>query len=368
MKDIKTIDSLYHACTYGRAPVVFERGRGARLWDDKGRDYIDFGSGIGVMSLGYANPEWVKAVSEQAAVLPHTSNLFYNEKTAMLAGRLALRTHFERVFLSNSGAEANECLIKTARKWASDTKGEGEHPFVTLVNSFHGRTLTTVTATGQDTFHKFFGPFTPGFRYVPAGDLAALERQLDAEDCSAVLVEIVQGEGGVRALDADYLKAVEALCHEKNVLFCVDEVQTGNGLPIGATLMGPKTAEVLTPGTHGSTFGGNPVACAGALSVLEQIDDAFLEAVKQKGAWLTAELEKIPGVKDVSGLGLMLGFSVEGCKSADIKAKALDNGLVVLTAKDRVRLLPPLAITEEELSDGLLRLAAAIREVQEAAH
>lgn len=395
MKDIKTIDSLYHACTYGRAPVVFERGRGARLWDDKGRDYIDFGSGIGVMSLGYANPEWVKAVSEQAAVLPHTSNLFYNEKTAMLAGRLALRTHFERVFLSNSGAEANECLIKTARKWASDTKGEGEYPFVTLVNSFHGRTLTTVTATGQDTFHKFFGPFTPGFRYVPAGDLAALERQLDAEDCSAVLVEIVQGEGGVRALDADYLKAVEALCHEKNVLFCVDEVQTGNGrtgtwfayeqfglspdlvstakglgngLPIGATLMGPKTAEVLTPGTHGSTFGGNPVACAGALSVLEQIDDAFLEAVKQKGAWLTAELEKIPGVKDVSGLGLMLGFSVEGCKSADIKAKALDNGLVVLTAKDRVRLLPPLAITEEELSDGLLRLAAAIREVQEAAH
>ena len=326
MKDIKTIDSLYHACTYGRAPVVFERGRGARLWDDKGRDYIDFGSGIGVMSLGYANPEWVKAVSEQAAVLPHTSNLFYNEKTAMLAGRLALRTHFERVFLSNSGAEANECLIKTARKWASDTKGEGEHPFVTLVNSFHGRTLTTVTATGQDTFHKFFGPFTPGFRYVPASDLAALERQLDAEDCSAVLVEIVQGEGGVRALDADYLKAVEALCHEKNVLFCVDEVQTGNGrtgtwfayeqfglspdlvstakglgngLPIGATLMGSKTAEVLTPGTHGSTFGGNPVTCAGALSVLEQIDDAFLEAVKQKGAWLTAELEKIPGVNDL---------------------------------------------------------------------
>lgn len=373
MKDIKTIDSLYHACTYGRAPVVFERGRGARLWDDKGRDYIDFGSGIGVMSLGYANPEWVKAVSEQAAVLPHTSNLFYNEKTAMLAGRLALRTHFERVFLSNSGAEANECLIKTARKWASDTKGEGEHPFVTLVNSFHGRTLTTVTATGQDTFHKFFGPFTPGFRYVPASDLAALERQLDAEDCSAVLVEIVQGEGGVRALDADYLKAVEALCHEKNVLFCVDEVQTGNGrtgtwFAYEQFGLSPDLVSTAKGLGNGLPIGGNPVACAGALSVLEQIDDAFLEAVKQKGAWLTAELEKIPGVKDVSGLGLMLGFSVEGCKSADIKAKALDNGLVVLTAKDRVRLLPPLAITEEELSDGLLRLAAAIREVQEAAH
>ena len=284
--------------------------------------------------------------------------------------------------------------MKLARLYAKRS-GNGGNTIVALRGSFHGRTLTTVTATGQDTFHKFFGPFTPGFRYVPAGDLAALERQLDAEDCSAVLVEIVQGEGGVRALDADYLKAVEALCHEKNVLFCVDEVQTGNGrtgtwfayeqfglspdlvstakglgngLPIGATLMGSKTAEVLTPGTHGSTFGGNPVACAGALSVLEQIDDAFLEAVKQKGTWLTAELEKIPGVKDVSGLGLMLGFSVEGCKSADSKAKALDNGLVVLTAKDRVRLLPPLAITEEELSDGLLRLAAAIREVQEAAH
>ena len=193
MKDIKTIDSLYHACTYGRAPVVFERGRGARLWDDKGRDYIDFGSGIGVMSLGYANPEWVKAVSEQAAVLPHTSNLFYNEKTAMLAGRLALRTHFERVFLSNSGAEANECLIKTARKWASDTKGEGEHPFVTLVNSFHGRTLASLTATGQEVFHHYFGPFNEGFAYTPANDYEAFLKTVTPATC-AVIMEMVQGD------------------------------------------------------------------------------------------------------------------------------------------------------------------------------
>ena len=393
--NIPQLDSTYIANTYARFPVTIARGKGSLVWDADDKVYIDMATGIAVNSFGIADPVWIRAVTEQLCTVQHASNLYYTAPDAQLAQLLCEKTGMKKVFFSNSGAEANECLIKTARKWASDTKGEGEHPFVTLVNSFHGRTLTTVTATGQDTFHKFFGPFTPGFRYVPAGDLAALERQLDAEDCSAVLVEIVQGEGGVRALDADYLKAVEALCHEKNVLFCVDEVQTGNGrtgtwfayeqfglspdlvstakglgngLPIGATLMGPKTAEVLTPGTHGSTFGGNPVACAGALSVLEQIDDAFLEAVKQKGAWLTAELEKIPGVKDVSGLGLMLGFSVEGCKSADIKAKALDNGLVVLTAKDRVRLLPPLAITEEELSDGLLRLAAAIREVQEAAH
>ena len=393
-KVIKRVNE-YVLHTYNRNPIALEKGHGLYAEGPEGQKYLDFTSGIGVNSLGYCDVDWAEAVSEQAHKLQHTSNLYYTAPCGKLAKKLCKRTGMSKVFFGNSGAEANEGAIKAARKYSFDHYGKGRDVVITLVNSFHGRTLTTVTATGQDTFHKFFGPFTPGFRYVPASDLAALERQLDAEDCSAVLVEIVQGEGGVRALDADYLKAVEALCHEKNVLFCVDEVQTGNGrtgtwfayeqfglspdlvstakglgngLPIGATLMGSKTAEVLMPGTHGSTFGGNPVACAGALSVLEQIDDAFLEAVKQKGAWLTAELEKIPGVKDVSGLGLMLGFSVEGCKSADIKAKALDNGLVVLTAKDRVRLLPPLAITEEELSDGLLRLAAAIREVQEAAH
>ena len=387
MKDTKTIDAIYSANTYSRAPVVFDHGEGARLYDDQGKCYIDFGSGIGVMSLGYNNRGWTKAVTEQATKLAHTSNLFYNEKTALLAGRLCLRTRFERVFFSNSGAEANECLIKTARKWAEDTKGPGEHPFVTLKNSFHGRTVTTVTATGQDTFHKFFGPFTPGFRYVPANDIEALRETLDKEDCSGFLVEIVQGEGGAKALDAEYLREAEALCREKNVLFCVDEVQTGNGrtgtwfayehfglspdivstakglgngLPIGATLMSARVSETLVPGSHGSTFGGNPIACAGALAVLEQIDDAFLADVTAKGERIRAELAAMPNVYDVSGLGMMIGFSVKGKTAAEVKAKALDVGLVVLTAKDRVRLLPPLGITESELTGGLGKLARVL--------
>lgn len=387
MSNVEVLDRVYAANTYGRAPVVFKSSKGVYLVDEDSKEYLDFGSGIGVMSLGYQHPAWIQSVTNQINHLVHTSNLFYNEKTALLTAALAQRTGFDKVFLSNSGAEANECLIKTARKWAHDVKGEGEHPIVTLVNSFHGRTVTTVTATGQDTFHTHFGPFTPGFRYVPAGDLDAMKAQLDKESCAAVLVEIVQGEGGVRALDAEYLKGLQALCHEKDVLFCVDEVQTGNGrtgrwfafehfglepdlvstakglgngLPIGATLMNEKTANVLTPGTHGSTFGGNPVACAGALAVLETIDDEFLAEVERKGDLLKKALEAVPGVKDVSGLGLMIGFSVEGQKSADIKAKALKEGLVVLTAKDRVRLLPPLVISDEKLLLGVEKLKKVI--------
>lgn len=387
MSNVEVLDRVYAANTYGRAPVVFKSSKGIYLEDEAGKQYLDFGSGIGVMSLGYQHPTWTQYVTEQVKTLVHTSNLFYNEKTALLTAGLAQRTGFDKVFLSNSGAEANECLIKTARKWANDVKGEGEHPIVTLVNSFHGRTVTTVTATGQETFHTHFGPFTPGFRYVKAGDIDAMKAQLDKEDCAAVLVEIVQGEGGVRALDADYLKALEALCHEKNVLFCVDEVQTGNGrtghwfafehfglkpdlvstakglgngLPIGATLMNEKTANVLTPGTHGSTFGGNPVACAGALAVLETVDDEFLLEVARKGEVLKTALETLPGVTDVSGLGLMIGFSVEGQKAADIKAKALEEGLVILTAKDRVRLLPPLVISDDELLFGVEKIKKVI--------
>ena len=387
MSNVEVLDRVYAANTYGRAPVVFKSSKGVYLEDEAGKQYLDFGSGIGVMSLGYQHPTWTQYVTEQVKTLVHTSNLFYNEKTALLTAGLAQRTGFDKVFLSNSGAEANECLIKTARKWANDGKGEGEHPIVTLVNSFHGRTVTTVTATGQETFHTHFGPFTPGFRYVKAGDIDAMKAQLDKEDCAAVLVEIVQGEGGVRALDADYLKALESLCHEKNVLFCVDEVQTGNGrtghwfafehfglkpdlvstakglgngLPIGATLMNEKTANVLTPGTHGSTFGGNPVACAGALAVLETVDDEFLLEVARKGEVLKTALEALPGVTDVSGLGLMIGFSVEGQKAADIKAKALEEGLVILTAKDRVRLLPPLVITDDELLLGVEKIKKVI--------
>ncbi len=387
MVDFQSLDQHFSAKTYARTPVVFVKGQGARLWDEQGRNYIDFGSGIGVMSLGYAHPEWVKAVSAQVASLPHTSNLYYNDKTAQLAAELVSRTGFSRVFLSNSGAEANECLIKTARKWAHDTKGEGEHPIITLVNSFHGRTITTVTATGQDYFHKYFGPFTPGFRYVQAGDLQALELALEREDCAAVLLEVVQGEGGVRALDATYLQQVYELCHKKNVLFCVDEVQTGNGrtgtwfayeqyglkpdlvstakglgngLPIGATLLGDRVADVLTPGSHGSTFGGNPVACAGALVVLNTIDEVFLSEVRTKSARLRRKLEQINGVDDVSGLGLMLGFSVRGATAAEVRTEAFHAGLLVLTAKDRVRLLPSLNIDDSTLDEGLERLSRAV--------
>ena len=379
MKDIKTIDSLYHACTYGRAPVVFERGRGARLWDDKGRDYIDFGSGIGVMSLGYANPEWVKAVSEQAAVLPHTSNLFYNEKTAMLAGRLALRTHFERVFLSNSGAEANECLIKTARKWASDTKGEGEHPFVTLVNSFHGRTITTLAATGQDVFHHDFLPLTEGFAYAEANNLDDLKAQVAAHKCAAIMMEVVQGEGGVIPLTQEFVKGAAQLASEQDILLICDEVQIGNGrsgklygymhygitpdivstakglgggLPLGATLLGEKVQDVLTPGSHGSTFGGNPVCCAGALSILHRLDGPLLQSVQEKSDFIVNELTGARGVRSVTGLGLMLGVETER-PVKDVINECMARGVLVISAKNKVRLLPALNIPMAQLEQAV---------------
>ena len=379
MKDIKTIDSLYHACTYGRAPVVFERGRGARLWDDKGRDYIDFGSGIGVMSLGYANPEWVKAVSEQAAVLPHTSNLFYNEKTAMLAGRLALRTHFERVFLSNSGAEANECLIKTARKWASDTKGEGEHPFVTLVNSFHGRTITTLAATGQDVFHHDFLPLTEGFAYAEANNLDDLKAQVAAHKCAAIMMEVVQGEGGVIPLTQEFVKGAAQLAAEQDLLLICDEVQIGNGrsgklygymhygitpdivstakglgggLPLGATLLGEKVQDVLTPGSHGSTFGGNPVCCAGALSILHRLDGPLLQSVQEKSDFIVKALTGAKGVRSVTGLGLMLGVETER-PVKDVISECMARGVLVISAKNKVRLLPALNIPMAQLEQAV---------------
>ncbi len=387
MIDIQTIDNEFCAATYGRTSVVFDHASGATLFDAEGRSYIDFGSGIGVMSLGYGHPAWVEAVKTQAEKLPHTSNLYYSRPTALLAQKLCERTGFKRVFFSNSGAEANECLIKTARKWANDTKGEGVHPIVTLRNSFHGRTIATVTATGQDVFHTHFGPFPDGFLYVPANDIAALEKVLKEHSCAAFLFEVVQGEGGVCALNAQYMKAAQELCKKHNVLLCIDEVQTGNGrtgtwfafeqfglspdivstakglgggLPIGATLFGEQTAQTLTAGTHGSTFGGNPIACAAALAVLETLSSDALDDVRRKAQVITTTLSALPTVRDVSGLGMMIGFSVEGKKSAEVRAAALKEGLLVLTAKDRVRLLPPLTISDEELQTGLQRLCAAI--------
>ena len=393
-EDIKKLDDAYVMHTYGRYNLAIDHGKGAICYDPAGKSYIDFTSGIGVNSLGFADDGWVAAVTAQLNKLQHISNLYYTEPCVLAAKLICEKSGMKKVFFGNSGAEANEGVIKAARKYSFQKYGEGRSKIVALENSFHGRTMAALSATGQNVYHNFFFPFVDGFVFAKANDTEDMLSKL-TDDVCAVMMELVQGEGGVMPLEKEYVQAVYAACQKKDILFIVDEVQTGvgrtgtfysyqqfgiqpdlvssakglgGGLPIGAVLFGEKTQDTLIPGDHGSTFGGNPVACAGALSVLEQIDDAFLEAVKQKGAWLTAELETIPGVKDVSGLGLMLGFSVEGCKSADIKAKALDNGLVVLTAKDRVRLLPPLAITEEELSDGLLRLAAAIREVQEAAH
>lgn len=384
-------DNTFGAKTYAKAPdFAFERGQGAYLFDTQGKAYLDFGSGIGVMSLGYSHPKWLQAVQDQLVKLTHTSNLFHNTATAQAEKVLCERTGFERVFLSNSGAEANECLIKCARKWAHDHKGPGDHPVVTLYKSFHGRTMSTLTATGQDAMHKYFDPFMPGYRYVPANDLNSLEATLANESCAAVLLEVVQGEGGVRALDADYLVGVQALCQKYNTLLCIDEVQTGNGrtgtwfafeqfgltpdivstakgvgggLPIGATFFGQKTADVFTPGTHGSTYGGNLVAAAAAKAMVELVDDALLARVNALSQTLFAALKQNEKIEDVSGLGLMIGFSVKGATAQDVKAECLKRGLIVLTAKDRIRLLPPFILSDEELQKGLTILFEVIDEL-----
>lgn len=375
--DIRQEDRAYIAPTYARADVVFVRGKGSELWDEAGRRYIDFGSGIAVNGLGIADDGWLAAVKAQLELLPHASNLYHTRPQAELARTLCLRAGMKKVFFANSGAEANECAIKCARKYSFDKYGGGRNKIVTLARSFHGRTLATLTATGQDSFHRFFDPFPEGFVYVPAGDIDALERELDG--ACAFLFEPVQGEGGVCALDGEYLRRAAELCRQRDVLLVADEVQTGNGrtgalfaymhygftpdiattakglgngLPVGACLFGEKTADVLSAGTHGSTFGGNPVACAGALEVLGRIDDELLEGVRERERTIRARLEKTHGVKSVDGMGLMLGLACDR-PGGEIAAECLKRGLVVLTAKEKVRLLPALNIPLNLLSEGL---------------
>ncbi|MDR1805378.1 MAG: aspartate aminotransferase family protein [Clostridium sp.] len=379
-------DGAYIANTYARYGVVFARGKGARLWDTDGREYIDFSSGIGVNSLGIADREWLTAVTQQAGRLAHISNYFCNEPAAELAEMLCKRTGMERVFFANSGAEANECAIKAARKYSSQKYGAGRGVVVTLTNSFHGRTAATLSATGQEDMHTYFYPFPQGFVSVPANDLAALQAVFDNGDVCALMLECIQGEGGVIVLEKGYLKAAQKLCAQRDILFICDEVQTGNGrtgtlyayeqfglkpdivttakglgggLPIGAVLFNKKTQGVFTPGTHGSTFGGNPLCCAAALSVLSRLDEYFLAAVRARGDFLRFELKKLPQVKELSGLGLMVGISVDGDAKQIAKA-CLNKGLVVLTAKDKIRLLPPLNIGMEELKEGVARLKEAL--------
>lgn len=371
-------DSTYIAHAYGRLPVEFARASGSEVFGSDGKRYIDLGSGIAVNIFGHCDPVWTAAVEKQLHTFAHTSNYYYSAPQADLAERLCTRTGMARVFFSNSGAEANECAIKTARKYAFDKYGKGRSTIVTLTGSFHGRTMATLAATGQDAFHNYFFPFPEGFAYTPANDAEALKAALDGSVC-ALLLEMVQGEGGVNVLDRDFVQTAAALCAERDVLLLVDEVQTGNGrtgtlyayeqfgvkpdilttakglgggLPIGATLLGGKTAGTLTPSSHGSTFGGNPVCAAGALSVIDRIDDALLAGVRRKGAYIREKLEKHPAVGSVSGMGLMLGIQTKKDAKA-VCARALEKGLLVLTAKDKVRLLPALNIPDPLLEEGL---------------
>ncbi len=387
--DIKELDKKYIANTYARNDVCFVRGSGAKLYDDAGREYIDLGAGIAVNSFGYADSEWVDAVTGQLSKLQHTSNLYYTEPCVKLAEMLCERTGLARVFFCNSGAEANECAIKTARKWAFDKYGDESHStIITLKSSFHGRTLATLTATGQDEFHKNFGPFVQGFVYASNNNAQETRELAENNNCCAVMLELCQGEGGVVNLSHEFVDEIVKIAGENELLIIVDEVQTGNGrtgtlyayeqygfkpdivttakglaggLPLGACMMGERVKDTLKFGDHGSTFGGNPVCCAGALSVLSRIDDEFLESVSQKGRYVRNALENAKGVKSVSGLGLMIGIECDK-PAGEVAKKALERGVVVLTAHGKVRLLPPLNITMTDLEKAVNILKEVIEE------
>lgn len=377
--DVKQTDKQYVMGTYNRFDLLITAGEGCYCFDETGKRYIDLTSGIGVNCIGYCDREWADAVSEQAHTLSHTSNLFYTEPCVRLAKALCERTGAKKVFFGNSGAEANEGAIKVARKYSYDKYGEGRNTVITLKNSFHGRTITTLAATGQDVFHNYFFPFTEGFRYVESGDMDALKAQFDDSVC-AVMIEFIQGEGGVIPQDKEYIKALRKFCDEKDVLLIADEVQTGvgrtgkflasenygivpdittlakglgGGLPIGAVAVYGKAENVMGFSSHGSTFGGNPIVCAGALKVIERIDDAFLADVESKGEFVRKKFVGAKGVGSVSGAGLMIGIKPTDKKSADIVKKGIERGVLMLTAKDKIRLLPPLTITVRQLDEAL---------------
>lgn len=379
-EEIKNDEQQYLMHTYGRFNTALVSGKGAIAKDVDGKEYVDFTSGIGVNIFGYCDDGWVKAVSEQAATIQHMSNLYYSPLQTSVAKKLCELTGFDKVFLCNSGAEANECAIKIARKYSFDKYGEGRQKIVTLVNSFHGRTVTTLAATGQDVFHNFFFPFTEGFEYAEANNIEDLKSHINDEVC-AVFIELIQGEGGVMPLDKSYVEAVQKLCAENDILFMVDEVQTGisrtgdffcyqgygvkpdvitsakglgGGLPIGACLCDKKLSDVMTAGTHGTTFGGNPIACAAAKEVLSRAaTPEFLSQVREKGEYIKSELEKIGNVKEIRGKGMMIGILTEKDNAKEIAAKCVENGLLILTAKNLLRLLPPLNITYDEINKGL---------------
>ncbi|WP_297129398.1 aspartate aminotransferase family protein [uncultured Eubacterium sp.] len=377
--NIKELDNKYIANSYSRFDICLINGKGSTLYDESGNKYIDFGSGIGVTAFGICDDEWNKAITEQLSKVAHTSNLYYTEPSAKLAQLLCEKSNMSKVFFCNSGAEANEGAIKFARKYSFDKYGEGRSTIITLIDSFHGRTITTLSATGQDCFHTMFSPFTPGFKYCPTNDTKALNKMITNDVC-AIMFECVQGEGGVNDLSYEFVKEIERISKDKDILMIIDEVQTGNGrtgkyfayehfgiepdivttakglgggLPIGAVLFGKKLKSTVTPGSHGSTFGGNPIATAGAISIVERINDDFLIAVNEKSKYIKNEISKWKNVESISGIGLMLGISTNK-NAVEIANECLKKGLLVLTAhKNKIRLLPALNISFSELNEGL---------------
>ncbi len=385
MSELMTQDKEYIAGTYARFPVEIIRGEGSVVYDTDGKRYIDMGSGIGVTSFGFNDQEWIAAVTAQLGKVQHTSNLYYTEPCVKLAQLLCQKTGMKKVFFSNSGAEANECAIKVARKYAAEKKGADYFTIITMVNSFHGRTLTTLAATGQDHYHELFQPLTPGFAYCEPGNIEQLKELVATVKPAAVMMEMIQGEGGVLNMPVEFVQAAQKLCAENDVVLIVDEVQTGNGrtgtlyaymqygispdvvstakgigggLPLGATMLGENVQNVLGFGDHGSTFGGNPVCCAGAVNIISRMDEAFLADVKAKGEYIRAELSGAKGIEAISGLGMIVG--IKSVKPAGDCVKAMmAKGVLCLTAKDKIRLLPALNIPMSELKEAV----AVIKEV-----
>lgn len=388
--NIKELDQTYVMHTYNRNDLVIDHGKGATLYDEDGNRYIDFTSGIGVSSIGYANERQIAAVTEQIKKLAHVSNLYYTAPCAKVAEKLVTRTGMGAVFFGNSGAEANEGMVKLARKYSHDKYGDGRSTILTLLNSFHGRTITTLKATGQDHFHEYFMPFTPGFSYAPANDYDALIAAVKEDTC-AIMFELIQGEGGVMPMDREYVQKVATFCKEHDLLFLIDEVQTGigrtgklfaymnygiqpdvvsfakgiaGGLPMGGFICSKELENVLGPGDHGSTFGGNPVACASANVVLDILTDDLIDDVAKRGEYIMKTIASWHSdfITSVRGMGFMIGIGLEGVQNKDLAKALMERGLLVLTAgQNTLRLLPPLVISKEELEEGLERMAGLLK-------
>lgn len=387
--DCISLDQEFVAGTYARFPVEMVSGKGSILRDAQGKEYIDLGAGIGVNAFGIADDAWVQAVTGQAATLQHASNLYYTQPGARLAQLLCQKTGMKKVFFCNSGAEANECAVKVARKYSAEKKGADHHTIITLVNSFHGRTLTMLAATGQDHFHQFFQPLTPGFAYVEANNIDMLTETVSRVKPAGIMMECVQGEGGVNPLTREFVTAAAKLCREQDIPLIIDEVQTGNGrtgklyaymhfgiqpdivstakglgggLPIGAALMGEKVQSVLGPGEHGSTYGGNPVCCAGAISIVNRLDEALFAQVQEKSAYIFQTLKGAPGVESVTGMGLMIGVQTKK-PAREVANACLEKGVLCLTAKTKIRLLPALNIPMEQLRQAMEIFKAVLAEM-----